>query len=737
MSARIACSGLLLGGASLIAACTGGGASSQTAAPDFASRFTSSHFLQFLNRQPSLAAGSYRLVAATQQPNQAGSFTLSVTLDEGTVQTFTGTWTASGGADPAAAGNPGFPLVLKLAGGLRGSLSASLPAQLYLLDRAGNVIAGGGAAAGAETVSLNLPSSQTDTAAYAAAYYQAIDPGNTRDTFDKWFQANGFGAGDTAHAIFRDTVDLGYGRDMHLERRADGGIAVYVRNFQVSNVAGQQYSSLNLDAAIDQDPQYLLGMNAIEWGPIHDAAGQPVDLNGDGIVDQSDFMAQFFTFVPRAPYGRQLSADMDGQGNKAMPVPCIVCHGGRADLLLPDGSFPRRGDVSAHLQPLDLGIFEFSSRAGFTQPEEEAALKLLNQAAYDSYAPNLGPPPAGTPKPARWDSTQARALLESFYGGSGLPATQFQAGTPPAGWTPDPASPTAPPAGADHLYNDIEGAYCRSCHLLRGTDAQSDIDFSTYDKFIGYAADIQSQVYDKGNMPLALLQTDLFYASPATAQELASYLPGFSDFGSQGTVNIPGRPVAVAPPPYTGPSPVALSAGASVFATQYQWSILSSPPGSTASFDDPGSVRPSFSASQDGQYVLQLIVAGTGGQSQPVTASVTIDSTLPKAPADLTFDADIKPVLQQNCAGCHSATTHFPFIPRVWYTDPAPGENRNLYQDVRARVNLVDPQQSLLLTRPAGQHHGGRTRSGFDPTAAQHAGYDLFLAWIAAGAREK
>src|ERR1700687_1879424 len=36
---------------------------------------------------------------------------------------------------------------------------------------------------------------QTNTPAYAQAYYAAIDPNNTQDTFAKWKAANGFDTG--------------------------------------------------------------------------------------------------------------------------------------------------------------------------------------------------------------------------------------------------------------------------------------------------------------------------------------------------------------------------------------------------------------------------------------------------------------------------------------------------------------------------------------------------------------
>src|SRR5712692_6423056 len=56
---------------------------------------------------------------------------------------------------------------------------------------------------------------ETNTTEYAAAYYRAIDPGNAKDTIDKWRAQNGFaGYGPvrpgTEHlAVFRDVKDLG------------------------------------------------------------------------------------------------------------------------------------------------------------------------------------------------------------------------------------------------------------------------------------------------------------------------------------------------------------------------------------------------------------------------------------------------------------------------------------------------------------------------------------------------
>src|SRR5436190_20443672 len=56
-------------------------------------------------------------------------------------------------------------------------------------------------------------SAQTNTGAYADAYYAAIDPTNGKDTLAKWKAANGFdtGVGTEITVVFGDGRDLGYG----------------------------------------------------------------------------------------------------------------------------------------------------------------------------------------------------------------------------------------------------------------------------------------------------------------------------------------------------------------------------------------------------------------------------------------------------------------------------------------------------------------------------------------------
>lgn len=588
-----------------------------------------------------------------------------------------------------------------------------------------------------------------DSDAYATAYYKAIDPTNAKDSFTKWRDANGFTSLDPgSNVVFLDTHDLGYGRNMTMRRTAAGtplaGVAVYVENYRVPVFAGQNYTQINLDAAVARSRRYLAGYNAIEWGPQDaDGNGAPDDLNGDGAINAADYLTRFYSFAPDG--ARVLSVDMDGKGRKGMPTTCISCHGGRQYPLLPDGSFAApdggfvpaggrlpviAGDTRARLQPLNLDTLTYATDAGYTRADQEANFKLLNLAVYDSYERNATPPPG------HWNSTIARSMLESWYGGAALPAVGFTGGFVPPGWRMD-ATPT-PAAGADNLYREVIGPSCMTCHMLRGNSHMSDMDFATYAKFSPYARAVQALVFDRGNMPLSRVGYERLHADTAKLELLASFIPGFNRRDSSNRLLEPGRPIANAGVDRSSPSPAALNGAASLFADTYAWAITTVPAGASASLDDANAVRPLLSANMDGVYTLSLIVSRDGILSAADTVNVTVNSAMPLSPKNLTFNANIRPVLQTAavCQGCHRSGSPV-FNTGLSYDTPLAGENRDLYQAVRARIDFTRPELSLLLTKPTGSHHFGGVRPGFDMAAGgDRSNYDLFLNWILEGAKE-
>lgn len=583
---------------------------------------------------------------------------------------------------------------------------------------------------------------QTNTQEYAEAYYRAIDPNNERDTLAKYKAKNAFetGTGNEWNVIFGDQRDLGYGRRMYVRQNPDNTMAFYVENYLIQAGPAYAYSPLNLDAAIVRDSRWHVGTNAIEFSP---------GPNGGAAFPK------FYNYNPAGV--RQLFVNLDNRGPKAMPGPCISCHGGRGDALTPpdstgkrrfnlvqNGVSQTRGDVQARLHPFEPDVFDFSTtRAGWARAELEAAMKGINKAILCTYPlPEASPHPEDqcrrTVGASEWQGTAA-ALIKSAYGGDGLPSATFVDEYVPPSWEA---------AGQTTLYREVIATSCRTCHSMRGTNAQSDVDFDSYGKFVGFADRIKAHVFDRGNMPLAFIVYDAFWDHPTRPGLLADFLQaqGYTVRDSTGAILRPGRPIADAGPDRVAPpGAIPLSAEGSLFSNGYAWTLVSGPSGAT--LEGATTARATLTASAAGTYVLRLVASNAAVQSTPAEVRVTVDPTLGLAPSAIRF-ADIKAVMQASgsCTQCHSPTGTQP-RPPVFYTN----EDRNgdgtvgdatddewFYQEVRGRINFTDLAASPLLRKPSNNHHGGNLVQGFDTRQAlgnpARARYDLFLNWILNGA---
>ncbi|MEQ1813653.1 MAG: hypothetical protein ABL860_04275 [Candidatus Nitrotoga sp.] len=602
---------------------------------------------------------------------------------------------------------------------------------------------------------------QTNTLAYATAYYEAIDPNNTKDTLAKWKAANGFGSGTgtEVQVVFGDVKDLGYGRRMTARDMGGGAYAFMVENYSVTPAANYTYSSLNLDAAVVREPKWHVGTNAIEFSGATCIVG---DIAG---CTPTVKFAKFYTFHPTTG-ARLLEANLDGRGNKAMPGICISCHGGRAYPLTPaTGSstskalFPvigstasqKRGDVEAHLQPFDVGSFGFSTVPGYTRADQEVKLKAINKMVLSTY-----PIPAATifPEDAlrrisnfiEWDAAPAATIIKNAYGGNNMPNATFSDTYVPTGW-----------AGEETLYNDVVVFACRTCHILRGTGTMPGLNFNSYASFAGYADQIKHHVIDRGNMPLAKIVYERLWGSNGI-ETLANFLAttGQTARDTSGAVLKPGRPVAVPGPDRTTSSPAALSSAESLYASTYTWSIVASNV-ENGVLTNENSMTPTLTG-LNGSYILRLIVGNGAAQSEPVGVKVTLDSTMGmdgRFPANPRF-SDIKAVLQgpPGCDGCHSPGGG----PPIFYTNL----DRNgdglingtdeewFYTELRGRINFTDVAASALLRKPTGHHHAGGTPLNFANTtpcapancgaayttygAYNAAAYNMFVNWILNGA---
>jgi mono/diheme cytochrome c family protein len=608
-----------------------------------------------------------------------------------------------------------------------------------------------------DPIVLSDGSFETVSNAYADAYYRAIDPNNDRDTLARWKAANGFGSGAGAEhlAVFRDVKDLGYGRRMTGRLNSDGSVAFVVENYNVTGVPGGGYSSLNVEAAIVQDSTWHIGTNAIEWSASPCTPGvDPADCKSDVKF------AKYYNFSA-ATGERQLAVDLDGKGMKAMPGPCITCHGGRGDPLTPadastgkprfalvENSLSRkRGDTEGRLQGLNVDSFEFSGREGWQRSKQEAVLKDFNQWVLCTY-----PLPAASALPEdqcrvaagvnEWQGG-ATEIVKAWYGGDGMPNANFTDNYVPAGWNTNAPLPGTSLTDKT-LYQQVVAPYCRTCHAVRGTANQSDMDFTTLAKFQGYADRIKVNVFDRGNMPLALIVHQDFWESSAPAT-LAAYIDSVLGAGSataSGVTLQPGRPVANPGPDRmvrTNANAI-LSAADSLFATGYSWSVVSGP--ASATITNPTARVATFIAAVAGQYTVRLTVSdGTRNDSKNVV--ITVDDSFPD-PSALKF-AHVKNVLQNlsTCTTCHKVTPlpQAANTPPIWYTnfdrngDSAADTTDDawLRKELLGRVNLTDVSASPLLRKPSGNHHAGLTL--FDPsTAAGLSSYSILYNWILAGA---
>lgn len=344
----------------------------------------------------------------------------------------------------------------------------------------------------------------------------------------------------------------------------------------------------------------------------------------------------------------------------------------------------------------------------------------------------------------------------------------------PVSWQHD-STDNMPPPGSAQLFLDVVQPVCFVCHSRRGTDLgpnagfgiNQDIDFSSYERFIGYAEQIKQYVYDRGIMPLSLRGYEAFWDEDSNAPEiLAAHLNGVLSadmqvaFNSNNKIDAPGAPVADAGPDRTTTSPVRLFGANSRFVDRFSWRITSMPSGSDARLTDITSSRPLFTTSINGDYEISLL-ATYKNKVVSDTVHIKIDNNLtdlstPPDPKTLTFDGNIRAIFStvQNpanssetdlnaCQDCHqeaSGVGAIAGVPVHWGdVQPATADSapNAFYREVLSRIDFNDPENSLLLKKPSNHHHYGGLREGFEvDNPANRQNYDLILNWILEGAVE-
>jgi hypothetical protein len=233
------------------------------------------------------------------------------------------------------------------------------------------------------------------------------------------------GGVQTTTATYVNVVDLNLTRVHHSISYGPNAVATYVCN----HAAPTDTSQAAVDTAV---ANAVVNKNLVAC-----VAMDYVKTTNYGATDHP--ATRFMIF---GPSGQLLpSVNLDGRGEKFVPGACIACHGG--DYYA--GSFPSDGtgqaDVGAHFLPYDAGNFAFSSAAGLTKADQQAAIYQLNQNILNT---NITPATA--------------SLIAAWYsGGTTLDETYV-----PPDWKTYAAN--NPTRNATSVYQNVIARSCRTCH---------------------------------------------------------------------------------------------------------------------------------------------------------------------------------------------------------------------------------------------------------------------------------
>ncbi len=307
-------------------------------------------------------------------------------------------------------------------------------------------------------------------------------------------------------------------------------------------------------------------------------------------------------------------------------------------------------------------------------------------------------------------------LIRGWYGGASAanptPNPTFNSQFVAKGWQVPAVSVNGQILNPSDLYLQVMGPTCRACHAQRGNMRRNEIDFASYDKFIGvYGKQIASLVYDKGLMPLArrTYQNHFWAKNGSTINPPAALLAKF--LGINANTHQPGFPVADAGPDLMAIGfsavplgiPATLNGKGSVFATGYQWTIKSKPAGSATILGGATTVTPTFTPDIEGTYVFSLTVNNAKGISAPSVTTFYASASV--SPSPVSFTTHVAP---QICvtSGCHFDNRG----PN--YVDQNSIENSAIkYRRFIERIDLNDLKNSLLVKKMNGDvPHAGNAQ---------------------------
>jgi len=273
-----------------------------------------------------------------------------------------------------------------------------------------------------------------DSRQSACLYYTAIGAitgcdaqGNMQGAvnFDDWKRAvkiDGYAVAGTPEyaATYINRADLNLAREHHSISYSPKETAAYVCNHLGPSVLDPAQSEI--DTVVDNT---VAGKNLV--------ACVAMDYGVTTGVNGNKPFTRFYIF---GPSGELLpSVNLDGRREKFVPGTCVVCHSGTHYAGQADG----RADVGGKFLPYDTGNFEFSSKAGLTEANQERQIFHLNQNVL-----RAGPTVAEQELIAGWYA--ASKTLDKNY----LPAS----------WLGQPSVAT-------NFYRKVIARSCRGCHVAQ------------------------------------------------------------------------------------------------------------------------------------------------------------------------------------------------------------------------------------------------------------------------------
>jgi hypothetical protein len=317
-------------------------------------------------------------------------------------------------------------------------------------------------------------------------YYAQIDPRGKRATLEgstnSFRSTNGFDGTET-NAVFANSGDLGFGRDMYCKKRLAGDgqfdVACYVTNYGTISTPDLQDA---VDAR-DHNASSRAATVAMEYSRIENPVGatQEFDPGAPRVVKFYVYKADGSGFL--------LSANLDGHGERPVPQLCMVCHNGNYPSAVTAGTAPpfnNRDDVNlgSRFLPFDLHYYTFASSDA--KDAQQAKFRILNEEMVKNTPP---------------DSTAINEVINKMYSGPSGPSLQDEDFFVD-GWNSQPIE--------QGMYRNVIAHTCRTCHAA---NLVTGLRFDQAQQAKTLLRPIEQRVCEENVMPHAQVTHQIFWNS--------------------------------------------------------------------------------------------------------------------------------------------------------------------------------------------------------------------------------